>query len=99
MITTHRTEANVCRRTRAAAGASWRVVRPGASPPFQLPADGVNLEDVEGRLVVQALDRAGGNQTQAAHLPGLNRDQVRYRVEKSGLPVHHRVGFRRTRAG
>jgi len=52
---------------------------------FVLPPDGVKLEDVERQLLVQALERAGGNQTQAAQLLGVNRDQVRYRIEKFGL--------------
>jgi DNA-binding NtrC family response regulator len=52
---------------------------------FKLPADGVNLEEVERQLLMQALERAGGNQTQAAQLLGINRDQVRYRIEKFGL--------------
>jgi DNA-binding NtrC family response regulator len=52
---------------------------------FRLPPEGVNLEDVERQLLAQALERAGGNQTQAAHLLGINRDQVRYRLEKFGL--------------
>ena len=52
---------------------------------FSLPADGVALEDVERQLLVQALERARGNQTQAGLLLGINRDQVRYRIEKFGL--------------
>jgi two-component system, NtrC family, response regulator AtoC len=52
---------------------------------FELPAQGVSLEEVERSLVVQALKRAGGNQTKAAALLGLNRDQIRYRIEKFGL--------------
>jgi two-component system, NtrC family, response regulator AtoC len=52
---------------------------------FRLPPDGVDLETVERQLLVQALHRAGGNQTQAGHLLGINRDQVRYRIEKFGL--------------
>jgi DNA-binding NtrC family response regulator len=52
---------------------------------FKLPAEGVNLEEVERQLLVQALERSSGNQTQAAHLLGINRDQVRYRMEKFGL--------------
>ena len=52
---------------------------------FKLPPEGVDLEDVERQLLQQALERAGGNQTQAAELLGLNRDQVRYRIEKFGL--------------
>jgi len=53
---------------------------------FKLPAEGVNIEDVERQLLVQALERCKGNQTQAAQLLGINRDQVRYRIEKFGLP-------------
>jgi len=52
---------------------------------FLLPAEGVNLDEVERQLLVQALERSGGNQTHAAHLLGINRDQVRYRIEKFGL--------------
>jgi two-component system, NtrC family, response regulator AtoC len=53
---------------------------------FKLPAEGVNIEEVERQLLVQALERSKGNQTQAAQLLGINRDQVRYRIEKFGLP-------------
>ncbi len=52
---------------------------------FRLPPEGVDLETVERQLVMQALQRAGGNQTHAGHLLGINRDQVRYRIEKFGL--------------
>ena len=52
---------------------------------FELPAQGVDLESVERSLVVQALERAGGNQTRAAALLGMNRDQIRYRIEKFSL--------------
>ncbi len=53
---------------------------------LELPAAGVNLEHLERDLVVQALQRTGGNQTRAAALLGLNRDQIRYRIEKFNLP-------------
>jgi DNA-binding NtrC family response regulator len=52
---------------------------------FRLPPEGVNMEEVERQLLVQALERSHGNQSQAAQLLGLNRDQVRYRIEKFGL--------------
>ena len=55
--------------------------------PFELPAAGVDLEDLERRLVVQALRRSNGNQTKAGTLLGLNRDQIRYRIEKFGLEL------------
>jgi len=63
-------------------------VRPSGSQAmggFALPAQGVNLEDVERSLVEQALERSGGNQTKAAALLGLHRDQIRYRIDKFGL--------------
>ena len=50
-----------------------------------LPANGINLEELERSLVVQALERSGWNQTRAAALLGLNRDQIRYRIEKFKL--------------
>jgi len=50
-----------------------------------LPAAGVDLEQLERSLVVQALERSGWNQTKAAGMLGLNRDQIRYRVEKFKL--------------
>jgi DNA-binding NtrC family response regulator len=50
-----------------------------------LPAAGVNLEQLERSLVLQALRRSDWNQTHAARLLGLNRDQIRYRIEKFGL--------------
>ena len=52
---------------------------------FKLPPGGVNLDEVERQLLTQALERAGGSQSQAAQLLGINRDQVRYRIEKFGL--------------
>jgi len=52
---------------------------------FGLPAGGVILEELERSLVVQALKRSGGNQTRAGTFLGLNRDQIRYRIEKFGL--------------
>ncbi|HET9361293.1 MAG TPA: sigma-54 dependent transcriptional regulator [Vicinamibacterales bacterium] len=52
---------------------------------FALPAEGVSLDEVERQLLIQALERSRGNQTQAAQLLGINRDQVRYRIEKFGL--------------
>ena len=51
----------------------------------ELPPGGINLDDLERSLVVQALERTGWNQTRAAALLGLNRDQIRYRVEKFKL--------------
>jgi len=51
----------------------------------ELPPAGLDLEQLERSLVVQALERTGWNQTKAGALLGLNRDQIRYRVEKFQL--------------
>jgi DNA-binding NtrC family response regulator len=58
---------------------------PALTVGVELPAAGVDLEQLERSLVVQALERSGWNQTRAAALLGLNRDQIRYRIEKFKL--------------
>ena len=52
------------------------------SSHFRLPPKGVALEDVEMSLVRQAIERSDGNQTKAAELLGISRDQLRYRLKK-----------------
>src|SRR6266567_3083846 len=52
------------------------------SSRFRLPAEGVGLDEVEMSLVRQAIERSGGNQTKAAELLGISRDQLRYRLKK-----------------
>jgi DNA-binding NtrC family response regulator len=56
-----------------------RAVRPDQ---IRLPRDGVSLEEVEMSLVRQALEQSRGNQTKAAELLDISRDQLRYRMKK-----------------
>jgi len=51
---------------------------------FTLPADGIALETVEAELAKQAVERTGGNLTRAAQLLHISRDQLRYKLKKSG---------------
>jgi DNA-binding NtrC family response regulator len=51
------------------------------SDGVELPVGGIDLEQLERSLVVQALERTAWNQTKAAVLLGVNRDQIRYRIE------------------
>jgi DNA-binding NtrC family response regulator len=57
----------------------------GPARAFQLPPDGVKIEELVDDLVRQALDRTRGNQSAAARLLGMSRDQVRYRMQRLGL--------------
>lgn len=52
---------------------------------FILPIQGVALESVEFELARQAVERTGGNLTQAAKLLDISRDQLRYKLKKSGV--------------
>jgi two-component system NtrC family response regulator len=52
------------------------------SPLFVLPTEGISLEEAELSFVRQAIQRSGGNQTRAAELLGISRDQLRYRLKK-----------------
>jgi DNA-binding NtrC family response regulator len=54
-------------------------------PTFKLPAGGIDIRAVELSFVEQALKRTRGNRTRAAKLLGMNRDQIRYRIEHFGL--------------
>jgi transcriptional regulator with PAS, ATPase and Fis domain len=55
------------------------------SDEFILPEQGINLDDLEKKLIVQALKKAGGNKTLAAKLLGLSYDSLRYQIKKFGL--------------
>jgi DNA-binding NtrC family response regulator len=52
---------------------------------FRLPAEGVNFEDVERSLIMQAMDRTDNNITKAAKLLGLTFRTLQYRLEKFGF--------------
>jgi transcriptional regulator with PAS, ATPase and Fis domain len=59
---------------------------PGSSDDlFKLPPDGVNFEDVERSLIMQAMDRTDNNITKSAKLLGLTFRTLQYRLEKFGV--------------
>ncbi len=55
------------------------------SHPFLLPAEGIDLEELERSMLQQAMDRAQDNQSAAARLLNISRYVLRYRLEKHGL--------------
>src|SRR5262245_59961915 len=68
--------------------ANWTEVSVDRAAPGPLKASlpGVDsLEDHERRLIVQALETAGGNQSQAARLLRIGRDALRYKLKKYNL--------------
>jgi transcriptional regulator with GAF, ATPase, and Fis domain len=60
---------------------------PAAATPAAagMPAGVVPLEELEREMVVRAMAATGDNQTRAAELLGVTRDQLRYRLKKFGL--------------
>jgi two-component system response regulator AtoC len=57
----------------------------GASLDLATPTDGLSLEDNERSLLVRALEKTEGNQTQAARLLRITRDTLRYKMKKFNL--------------
>jgi len=68
-----------------------RVESQDGGVPFKLPPEGVSLPEVEEQLVRQALAMAGNNQSRAARLLRMSRDQFKYRMQRYGL-VDNRDG-------
>lgn len=65
---------------------SWRPLGNGRYvPSLEIPEEGTSLEAIERDLIEIALRQAGGNQTRAAHLLGISRDTLRYRIKKFDL--------------
>jgi DNA-binding NtrC family response regulator len=66
-------------------------LRQASAPPpnttllLDLPDEGISLEAIERELLLRALDKAGGNQTQAARYLDISRRTFIYRMEKHGL--------------
>jgi DNA-binding NtrC family response regulator len=65
-----------------------RKVAPPRKPEKLVPSigdQGLVLDDVEKRLIAEAMERASGNQSKAARLLGVSRDTLRYRLKKHGM--------------
>jgi transcriptional regulator with PAS, ATPase and Fis domain len=68
------------------------ISRPDGDAPHEMaeaaaamPVDGMSLEDNERSLLVRALEKTNGNQTQAARLLRVTRDTLRYKMKKFNL--------------
>jgi PAS domain S-box-containing protein len=56
-----------------------------AGAPAAFTGEAMSLVEQERRLLVQALEKTGGNQTQAARLLRITRDTLRYKMKKFNL--------------
>lgn len=64
--------------------ADYPALLPKSQP--EEPKSSATLEETERRMLVEALDKTGWNQTRAAMLLGISRDTLRYKVKKYNLP-------------
>jgi DNA-binding NtrC family response regulator len=60
----------------------WELDARPSGVSFHLPPTGLDLAELERDLLTQALAMSANNQTRAASLLGLTRDQMRYRLAK-----------------
>ncbi len=57
------------------------------APEFQVPPTGISLDELNKKLIVQALTMSNGNKAKAAKLLGMSRPTMIYRIEKYGIQV------------
>lgn len=59
--------------------------KPAQATGITLPEYGLDLMQMEGDLIRQALERTNGNRTRSAKLLGISRDTLLYRMQKHGV--------------
>jgi DNA-binding protein Fis len=69
----------------AVRGTDSTYTEPAGFDATSLSGDVMSLVEQERRLLVQALEKTGGNQTQAARLLRITRDTLRYKMKKFNL--------------
>ena len=81
-----RSKRHVAQGRRLEGAGDGQAGRPGpAGTGFVLPEVGLDLEELDRSLTLQALERTRWNMTHAGRLLGLSRDAMRYRADKYGL--------------
>lgn len=68
---------------------SFTTMEPQPGTPGELridfPEEGISLYNIEKEIIVQALEKAGQNQTRASKLLKISRDTLRYKMKKYDL--------------
>ena len=62
-----------------------RAAQVAVAPSEAFPEGGVSLQETEKQLLIRALEKTNGNQTQAARLLRITRDTLRYKMKKFNL--------------
>jgi DNA-binding NtrC family response regulator len=55
------------------------------SLPFDLPPEGISMDDLEREIIIKAMDRSGWVIAKAAPLLGISYKTLQYRLEKFGI--------------
>ena len=61
---------------------------------FEIPDEGISLEELEKELIVNALDKANGNLSRAARLLKISRGKLRYRLERMDIIMQESHPFK-----
>jgi DNA-binding NtrC family response regulator len=69
---------------------------PGGGLAFELPPDGISIEDLERDLIIKAMERAGWVIGKAAPLLGMTYKTLQYRLDKFGIEKPDRKAGSRT---
>jgi DNA-binding NtrC family response regulator len=70
----------------------YRAAQQQEEPGINIPPEGIQLDDLIKRLIVQALELSGANKSRAAKLLGISRPTLIYRIEKHGIEVTGKIG-------
>ncbi len=69
----------------SAGGVSGSAIPGEGGLPLEIPPGGISLEEVEKTLIIKALEKSGGNRSEAARLLKIPRHVLIYRIEKFDL--------------
>jgi transcriptional regulator with PAS, ATPase and Fis domain len=60
------------------------------SSEVKIPRTGLSLDELNKKLIIQALEMSEGNKTRAAKLLGMSRATLMYRIDKYGITIQEK---------
>jgi DNA-binding NtrC family response regulator len=67
------------------AGGFSPSLKRGSGMELEVPEDGIDLKEIEKKIIISALKSSGGNVSKAARKLGMGREALRYRIKKHGI--------------